>query len=115
MIRDSVYGKGNENGIMNAGEEIMLYQDSNRLRLYAEDDFVISDHERLADEIIPASWPDGYTFSSVIKIASGCPDGHQIEFLASYETKTFDPIERKVHWGRVKMKVNNTQLHITEK
>ena len=104
LMRDSIFGNGNGNGIMNAGESIMLYQDSNRLRLYTEDSFVINKEERLADEIIPARWPDGYTFSSVIKISPECPDGHEIQFLASYETKTYNPIERKVHWGKVKIK-----------
>ena len=106
MIRDSVYGKGNANGIVNTGEKIMLYRGNyNRLRLYTEDPYVINKKERLADEIIPARWPDGYTLSSVVQISPDCPGGHEIEFLASYETKTFNPIERSVQWGRVKIKV----------
>ncbi|MFT4152757.1 alpha/beta hydrolase [Parafilimonas sp.] len=105
LIRDSAYGKGNADGMVNAGERIMLYQDTNRLRLYTEDPYVIANEEKLADEIIPARWPDGYTLSSVIKISPDCPLGHEIEFLASYETKTFNPIERKLHWGKVKIKV----------
>jgi hypothetical protein len=106
MIRDSVYGKGNANGIINAGEKIMLYQGNyNRLRLFTEDPYVINKKERLVDEIIPAHWPDGYTLSSVIEVSPGCPGGHEIEFLASYETKTFNPIERSVYWGSIKIKV----------
>ncbi|HEX5153276.1 MAG TPA: alpha/beta fold hydrolase [Parafilimonas sp.] len=107
LIRDSAYGKGNADGTINSGEKIMLYHGNyNRLRLYTDDPYVISEEERLADEIIPARWPDGYTLSSVIKISPGCPNNHEIEFLASYETKAFNPIERLVHWGRVKIKVN---------
>ncbi|HAH22245.1 MAG TPA: hypothetical protein DCL77_00475, partial [Prolixibacteraceae bacterium] len=57
----------------------------------------------LVDEILPAFWPDGYTLSSVVKIADNCPSGHIIEFLAHYETKTFMPIHREVKWGKVKI------------
>lgn len=84
---------------------IMLYKDSSRLRLYTEDPWVARNEETLADEMLPARWPDGFTLSSVIKIRPGCPPGHEIIFLASYETKTFNPIERKVRWGRVRIKV----------
>ncbi|MFT4152289.1 hypothetical protein [Parafilimonas sp.] len=105
LIKDSAYGKGNADGMANAGERIMLYEDTSRLRLYTEDPYVIASEEKLADEIIPARWPDGYTFSSVIQISPDCPISHEIEFLASYETKTFNPMERKLHWGRIKIKV----------
>lgn len=100
-------GTINGNGIADAGEQIVLYSGSHRLRLYTEDKWVVADEERLADEMIPARWPDGYTLSSVVKIAPGCPDGHIIEFYASYETKTFNPIERKTIWGKVKLAIQN--------
>jgi enterochelin esterase-like enzyme len=87
------------------GESLQLYKDSSRLRLYTEDPWVASEEERLKDEILPARWPDGFTLSSVIKIKAGCPKGHIITFLASYETKTFNPIERKVRWGLVRIKI----------
>ena len=106
-VRDSAWGHGNADGVADAGERIMLYQGSHRLRLYTEDPWVEGRSERLADEVIPARWPDGYTFSSIIKIAPGCPDGHPIEFLSSYETKSFNPIERKLHWGRVRLVVRH--------
>ncbi|GEP97053.1 alpha/beta hydrolase [Chitinophaga cymbidii] len=106
-LRDSAFGSGNGNGITEAGERIMLYKDASRLRLYTEDPWVAYDEETLADEIIPARWPDGFTLSSVIKIKPGCPQGHEIVFLASYETKTFNPIERKVHWGTVRIRVGH--------
>jgi enterochelin esterase-like enzyme len=106
-IRDSSYGKGNGNGIADAGENIMLYSGLHRLRLYTEDHLVLNNEETLADEIIPARWPDGYTLSSIIKISPDCPDGHVIDLYASYETKTFNPIERKTTWGKVKLTVHN--------
>ncbi|WP_343306873.1 alpha/beta fold hydrolase [Chitinophaga niabensis] len=84
---------------------MQLYKDSSRLRLYSEDLWVASEEERLVDEILPARWPDGFTLSSVVKIKEGCPKGHIITFLASYETKTFNPIERKVRWGLVRIKI----------
>ncbi|CAL1519670.1 alpha/beta fold hydrolase [Chitinophaga sp. MM2321] len=103
-VRDTVLGSGNGNGIAEAGEKIMLYQGTNRLRIYTEDPWV---HQELVEEIIPARWPDGFTSASVLRIAPGCPDGHEINCLASYETKTFNPIERKVTWGKVKLTVRH--------
>ncbi|GAB3925623.1 alpha/beta hydrolase [Larkinella terrae] len=102
VIRDKSKGTGNANGVVNPGEKIMLYAGKNRLRLYPEDPWV---REEWADEMIPARWPDGFTQQSVIQISPDCPDGHEIECLASYETKTFNPIERKVTWGKVKFTV----------
>jgi hypothetical protein len=108
LVRDSAWGQGNGNGVADAGERILLYQGVHRLRLYTEDPWVLPMEERLADEVIPARWPDGYTLSSVLQISPGCPDGHVIELLGCYETKTFNPIERKLVWGRVKLTVRNT-------
>ncbi|SIN68983.1 alpha/beta hydrolase [Chitinophaga niabensis] len=88
-----------------AEKGMQLYKDSSRLRLHTEDLWVASEEERLVDEVLPARWPDGFTLSSVIKIKPGCPKGHVITFLASYETKTFNPIERKVRWGLVRIKI----------
>ncbi|MBC8004642.1 MAG: hypothetical protein H7X84_04135, partial [Verrucomicrobia bacterium] len=105
-ISDSVFGTGNGDGIVNPDEQIMLFKDGHRLRLYTDDPYVIANEEKLVDEVLPAIWPDGYTLSSVIKIAPDCPEGHVIEFLASYETKTHMPIYRQVKWGKVKMTVN---------
>lgn len=104
VIRDKSMGKGNANGVVNAGEKVMLYEGKNRLRLYTEDPFVT--REEWADEMIPARWPDGFTQQSVIQISPDCPDNHEIDCLASYETKTFNPIERKVTWGKVKFTVH---------
>lgn len=109
-VRGVAYGTGNGNGIADAGESIMLYSGTHRLRLYTEDKWVMTDEEKLADEMIPARWPDGYTLSSIIKIAPGCPDGHIIELYASYETKAFNPIERKTSWGKVKLVIHNKQI-----
>lgn len=103
---DSIYGMGNGNGIVTPGEQIMLYENDHRLRLFTDDPYVISSDEKLVDEILPAIWPDGYTLSSVVKIADNCPAGHEIEFLAHYETKTQMPIHRQVQWGKVKIVVN---------
>lgn len=107
VLTDIRINDDNKNGIAEAGESLLLYKDSSRLRLYTEDVWVDADEERLADEIIPARWPDGFTLSSVIKIKPGCPKGHVITFLASYETKTFNPIERQVRWGTVRIKVGH--------
>ncbi|RRA97990.1 alpha/beta hydrolase [Larkinella rosea] len=98
VIRDQANGKGNADGVVNPGEKVMLYAGKNRLRLYTEDPWV---REEWADEMIPARWPDGFTQQSILQISPDCPDGHRIECLANYETKTFNPIERNVTWGKV--------------
>jgi hypothetical protein len=103
---DSIFGSGNGDGIISAGEQIMLYEKTHRLRLYTDDPYVVAADEKLADEVLPSFWPDGFTLSSVVKIADNCPAGHEIEFLASYDTKTWNPIHRTVTWGKVKIKVN---------
>jgi len=104
-VADLAYGTGNADGIASPGEQIMLYENDHRLRLYTEDPYVITGDEKLIDEILPAVWPDGFTLSSVVKIAENCPVGHEIEFLAHYETKTQNPIHRQVEWGKVKIKI----------
>lgn len=87
------------------GETLQLYKDSCRLRLYTADPWIDAGKERLADEVLPARWPDGFTLSSVVTVKKGYPKGHLFTFLASYETKTFNPIERKVRWGIVRIKI----------
>lgn len=107
IVRDRSYGKGNGNGIAEAGESIMIYSGSNRLRLYTEDKWALEDECELTEEMLPAIWPDGFSRSSIVKIAPDCPDGHSIRFYGSFETKSFDPIERKTHWGVIEIKVRN--------
>ena len=102
-VVDSVYGVGNADGMASAGERIMLYENGHRLQLYDDDPYVIDKEERQITELLPAEWPDGYTLSSVVKISDDCPAGHEIEFLAHYETKTFMPMHREVTWGKVKI------------
>jgi len=101
--RNLVFGCGNGDGMVSAGERIMLYENGHRLRLYSDDTYVVADEEVLVDEMLPGRWPDGYTLSSVLKIAEDCPPGHEIEFQAHYETKTFMPMYREVKWGKVKI------------
>jgi enterochelin esterase-like enzyme len=101
---------GNGDGIADAGENIALTTGTHRLRLYTEDKWVLAQEEKLEDEIIPARWPDGYTLTSVVKVSPDCPDGHIIEFYASYETKTFNPIERKTTWGKLQLRIRNNRL-----
>lgn len=92
---------GNGDGIAAPGEKIMLLKDDHRLRLYTDDPYVVADEEQISDEVIPSVWPDGYTISSIIKIAPNCPAGHVIEFIGHYETKTWFPIYRQVKWGKI--------------
>jgi hypothetical protein len=107
LVRDRAFGTGNGNGQIDAGEKILFYESDHRLRLYTDDPFVIAAREELVDEQIPAIWEDGCTLSSIVAVSEECPDGHIIEFTGSYETNTYNPIERNVHWGKVSIKVNN--------
>jgi enterochelin esterase-like enzyme len=107
VIRGKAFGTGNADGIANAGENIMVYKGKNRLRLYANDPWVTSSKEELMDEQIPSIWEDGYALSSVVAVSPDCPDGHVIEFTGNYETNSYNPIERKLHWGTLKIKVSN--------
>lgn len=102
---DSAYGFGNADGVVAPGESIMLYEKEHRLRLFCDDPYVVTAKETLVNEFLPGQWPDGFTLSSVVKIADNCPAGHEIEFLAHYETKTFMPMYRQVKWGKVKIRV----------
>lgn len=108
-LMDMIYpgkGSGNGDGLASKGEQIMLYQEGHRLKLFTDDPYVIAADEKLLDEVIPSVWPDGFTLSSIIKIAPDCPAGHVIEFIGHYETKTWFPIYRQVKWGKVKLTVN---------
>jgi len=106
-VNDSsgVNGTGNGDGIVSPSEQVMLYTDGHRLRLYTDDRYVEADKEKLVDEVLPAKWPDGFTTSSVIKISDKCPDGHVIEGVGNFETKGYMPIDRRVTWGKVRIVV----------
>lgn len=102
---EKALGTGNGDGKVNPSEKIAVYEDGHRLKIFTDDPYVIRGAERRVDEILPSIWPDGYTTSSVIAISPDCPDGHVIEAMGSYETKTWNPIERQVHWGKVEIVV----------
>ena len=106
MVKNKPIGKGNCNGQAEVSEQIMIYENKHRLRLYTDDPYVETAFEQLFDEVVPGGiWPDGFTLSSIVKIVENCPSGHIIEFLANYETKTHLPIRRDVHWGKVRVRV----------
>jgi hypothetical protein len=109
LISDKAYGKGNGNGKAEAGERILLYEGDHRLRLYTNDPWVIAGEEILLDQQLPSIWEDGFALSSVVAISGDCPDGHTIEFSANYETNAYNPIERKVHWGKVSLTVGTSR------
>ena len=107
FVSGGTFGTGNRNGQADASERIMIYENFQRLRLFTDDPYVLNESETLHDQVLPGLWLNGVTFSSIVKIADHCPPGHTIEFLAYYETKTFMPICRKQHWGKVKVTVGN--------
>lgn len=109
LVSDSVFGSGDGNGIAAAGEKIMVYSKNHRLRLYSDDPWIIKEEAQLTDEVLHSRWPDGFTLSSVTAISPNCPNGHVITLYGYYETKTFDPIERKLHWGKLFLKVVNRE------
>lgn len=103
-----IFGVGNGNNIAEPGEYIMIYEisrESHRTRLYYDDPYI--DDERLYDEIQPDKWGDGYTLSSIVRIADNCPPGHKINFLASYEIKDWMAIRRNVTWGRITITIGD--------
>ncbi len=92
-----IFGSGNGNNITEPGESVMIYEVSHRTRLYYDDPCI--DGERIHVDLQPDKWGDGYAVSSVIHVSEGCPIGHQIRFLASYEVKEWKTIKRNVTWG----------------
>lgn len=115
-IKDEIFGVGNTNGIIDAGENVMLYAKTTRLRLYYDDPYVEKVGERLYDETLYAKWEaDGTTLSSIIKIADDCPTGHVIKFMANWEYKDFDPIKRYVFWGEFEVTVGATTSSYSKK
>lgn len=106
MVKDSVFGVGNADGMASPGEEIMVYSDGHRLQLFSDDQCIVKNEERLHEETLPAKWTyNGVTQSSIITIADNCKKGHIISFLAKYETKEFMPITRNVFWGNIQLEV----------
>jgi len=112
QVKDSVivFGQGNQDGIANAGEQIMVYVDGHRTRIYSDDPYLQHFKEKLVDEALPAKWPDGFTLSSIISIDPACPDGHRIECMFNYETKSFMPVTRKLTWGKLWIEVKKTGI-----
>jgi enterochelin esterase-like enzyme len=104
-VKDKAFGYGNGNGVIEAGEHVLLYEGDHRLRLYTDDPWVIRENETLVDEQLKSVWEDSFTLSSVVEISKDCPEGHMIEFIANYETVTYNPIERNLHWGKVRINV----------
>ena len=105
-VRGMPVGTGNKNSIAEPSEKIILFENYQRLRLYTDDPYVEQYPEGNFYEMITSGiWPDGFSRSSIVKIADNCPAGHTIEFLACYETKTFMPVQRKVVWGKVRIVV----------
>lgn len=101
----AIVGHGNGNGVVNPGEQVAVYTNGHRLKIYTDDPWVVSSEEKVVEDVLPAKWPDGYSLSSVVMIDPKCPDGHVIEAIANYETKEFMPIKRIVHWRKIKLRV----------
>jgi hypothetical protein len=104
-VNGTTLGTGNGDGAANAGEQVMIHTGTQRLRLYTNDPYVDQETETLYDEVLPSIWPDGYTLSSIVKFKSTCPNNRPVTFLASCETKTYNPIDRGVRWGTVTVTV----------
>lgn len=105
-VKSPIRGAGNGNRMVEPGESIILYENFQALRLFTNDPFVVACNEELFNGMLTCGiWPDGYTHSSIVKISEECPSGHTIEFLSSYETKTYMPIKRSVIWGKVSVVV----------
>jgi len=102
-----ILGTGNADGIVNPGENIMVYADGRRLRLYTDDPNVEwLEEEQISNIVSNFSGPD-FRLTSVIKISPSALPGTQIRFLANFETKAdrFNPIQPRVNWGVVTLTV----------
>ncbi|MEJ1240449.1 alpha/beta fold hydrolase [Chryseolinea sp. T2] len=104
-------GDGNGDGIVQAGERIVVYVDGHPLKLYADSKFIRHEQEEEFDIMVPAKWPDGFTLASVAKVDDNCPSGTELELLGNFETKEYMPIKRTVHWGRVRIQVDKREKH----
>ncbi len=105
LVKDTVFGVGNGDGIASPGEEVMIYFGDHRLQLFYDDPYIT--YERISDETLPGKWKeDGITLNSVIRISENCPTGHQLKLMGKYETKTHMPMFRGVHWGKIVIEVH---------
>jgi len=107
VISDSIplLGKGNGNGLAEAGESIVIYSKNNPLRLYYDTPFIRKQNEEVLVRVLPAKWPDGYTQYSLIKIEENTPIGQKIMLQANYQTMEYMPIKRVVHWGNIELEI----------
>lgn len=109
MIRDSIFGFGNGDGIASSGEKIMIYTSGNRTQLFSDDPYIEVHNENQYLENLPGKWDcDGITASSIIKIAKNAPKNYEVKFLAKYETKDYMPMRRRTYWGIIKLRLNPT-------
>lgn len=99
-------GQGNGDGIANPGERIVIYVDGRPLKLFTDSPYVVAAKEEQFDIMVPAKWPDGFTFASIISIAGDVPPGISLPLLGNYETKEFMPVKRDVHWGTIELAIH---------
>ena len=106
-VNDStqIRGSGNGNGVIESGERVVIYADGRPLKLYTDHHDVVALKEEVFDIMVPAKWPDGFTFASIVKIGDESLPGTELEFVGNYETKEFMPVKRTVHWGKVRVRV----------
>ncbi|MCA9213065.1 MAG: hypothetical protein KDB27_08370, partial [Planctomycetales bacterium] len=100
-------GTGNGDGLVNPGENVLVYTGRNRLRLFTDDPNVEWLEEEQLSELLPSvSGPD-FRLTSVVKISPSAEPGTEIRFLANFETKRpiSNPIKPEVHWGTVTLTV----------
>ncbi len=96
---DSFFGKGNGNGIIEAGEKIsFLTQVDNNpnwygLKVYTDDPFVDSDKEEMKFNN-RNDWSGAMRSTSEIYIKPTCPDGHVINFYGEYDYPAIGDIRR---------------------
>jgi enterochelin esterase-like enzyme len=103
-----IFGSGDGDNVAEPGETVMIYQHSNRTRLFYDDPYV--DGEKLYDELQPDKWGDGYALSSLIHISKDAPIGHKIRFLAYYEIKEWKTIKRNLTWGSFTITVGKEDI-----
>ncbi len=91
---------GNE---VRASDMIEILIDGKRLMLFSNDEAIAE--KIVGYDMVPAHWPDGFTPVSKLIIADNAIPGSEVELIGFYETKSWNPIYRKQHWGKIMLKV----------
>jgi len=99
----TLVGEGNGDGIVNPGEWISIFTQSDLdslhdigLQLFTEDPYVTMDNRRMLF-FARSDWSGAQRLTSQVQIRKDCPDGHQISFYGIYEYQKKGNTRRDSH------------------